>query len=176
MDTTVTLTAPPDFAQFDAQQRAQRQQEVVAALLKVLPTRSVLWTDESVTPFECDGLTAYRQRPLAVALPETHEQVGAVLAACHALQVPVVARGAGTGLSGGALPHVMGVTLSLAKLNRIVRIDPLARTAVVECGVRHDRDRHPCLGAAECERRCVRQLSSGGSLRHAFCSQVRGSQ
>ena len=137
MDTTVTLTAPPDFAQFDAQQRAQRQQALVAALLKVLPARSVLWTDESVTPYECDGLTAYRQRPLAVALPETHEQVGAVLAACHAMQVPVVARGAGTGLSGGALPHAMGLTLSLAKLNRIVRIDPLARTAVVECGVRN---------------------------------------
>ncbi|MDE1997415.1 MAG: FAD-binding protein [Burkholderiales bacterium] len=121
----------------DAPQRAQRQQEVVAALLKVLPPHNVLWQDEAVTPFECDGLTAYRQRPLAVALPETHEQVGAVLAACHALQVPVVARGAGTGLSGGALPHGLGVTLSLARLNRIVRIDPLARTAVVECGVRN---------------------------------------
>ncbi len=123
MDTTVT--------------HSKSQQEVVAALLKVLPARSVLWRDEAVTPFECDGLTAYRQRPLAVALPETHEQVGAVLAACHALQVPVVARGAGTGLSGGALPHAGGVTLSLARLTRIVRIDPLARTAVVECGVRN---------------------------------------
>ena len=132
MDTTATLSQPP--AQED---RAQRQQEVVAALLKVLPARNVLWRDEATTPFECDGLTAYRKRPLAVALPETHEEVGAILAACHALKVPVVARGAGTGLSGGALPHDMGVTLSLARLNRIVRIDPLARTAVVECGVRN---------------------------------------
>ncbi|MCV5968667.1 FAD-binding protein, partial [Lactococcus petauri] len=74
---------------------------------------------------------------MAVALPETHAQVGQVLAACHALGVPVVARGGGTGLSGGALPDADGVTLSLARLNRIVQIDPLARTAVVECGVRN---------------------------------------
>jgi len=72
-----------------------------------------------------------------VALPETEAQVAALLKACHALQVPVVARGAGTGLSGGALPHALGVTLSLAKFNRIVRIDPLARTALVQCGVRN---------------------------------------
>ncbi|MGE5450275.1 MAG: FAD-linked oxidase C-terminal domain-containing protein [Acidobacteriota bacterium] len=136
MDTPVTPPSPPTQP-LDASQRAARQQQVVNALLKVLPARSVLWRDEAVTPFECDGLTAYRQRPLAVALPETHEQVGAVLAACHALQVPVVARGAGTGLSGGALPHAEGVTLSLARLTRIVRVDPLARTAVVECGVRN---------------------------------------
>jgi glycolate oxidase len=118
-------------------ERSQRRQDVLAALRKVLPERSLLWQDEAVTPFECDGLSAYRERPLLVALPETHEQVGAVLKACHALQVPVVARGAGTGLSGGALPHAMGVTLSLARLNHIVHIDTLARTATVECGVRN---------------------------------------
>ncbi|MCW5639663.1 MAG: FAD-binding protein, partial [Rubrivivax sp.] len=89
------------------------------------------------TPYECDGLTAYRERPLAVALPETEEQVAALLKACRALRVPVVARGAGTGLSGGALPHALGVTLSLAKFNRIVRIDAYSRTAVVQCGVRN---------------------------------------
>ncbi|MFY9459477.1 MAG: FAD-binding protein, partial [Aquabacterium commune] len=83
---------------------AARQQAVVAALLRVLPVQAVLWHTEAVAPFECDGLSAYRQRPLAVALPETHAQVGQVLAACHALGVPVVARGGGTGLSGGALP------------------------------------------------------------------------
>ncbi|HEX5311482.1 FAD-linked oxidase C-terminal domain-containing protein [Aquabacterium sp.] len=140
MDTTVTLPQPPDApsnAPVDATQRSIRQQAVVAALLKVLPAHSVLWRDEAVAPYECDGLTAYRRRPLAVALPENHEQVGAVLAACYALQVPVVARGAGTGLSGGAMPDSMGVTLSLARLTRIVRIDPLSRTAVVECGVRN---------------------------------------
>jgi len=72
-----------------------------------------------------------------VALPETEDQVAAVLKACHGLRVPVVARGAGTGLSGGALPHALGVTLSLARFNRIVDVDPVARTAVVQCGVRN---------------------------------------
>ena len=75
-------------------------------------------------PYECDGLTAYRQRPLVVALPETEEQVAAVLKTCHRLDVPVVARGAGTGLSGGAMPHALGVTLSLAKFNRILARRP----------------------------------------------------
>ena len=78
--------------------RATRQREVVAALRQVLPEHSLLWNDEDTTPYECDGLTAYRQRPLVVALPETYEQVQAVLKACHALQAPVVPRGAGTGL------------------------------------------------------------------------------
>jgi len=80
---------------------------------------------------------AYRQRPLVVCLPETYDEVAAVLKACHALQVPVVARGAGTGLSGGAMPHAMGVTMSLAKFNRILKMDPESRTAVVQCGVRN---------------------------------------
>jgi len=72
-----------------------------------------------------------------VALPQTEAQVAAVLRACHALKVPVVARGAGTGLSGGALPNPMGVTLSLAKFNKIVKLDPVSRTAVVQTGVRN---------------------------------------
>ncbi len=117
--------------------RHQRQRDMVAALRKVLPEHAVLWHDEAVTPYECDGLSAYRQRPMVVALPETPEQVAAVLRACHARGVPVVARGAGTGLSGGALPDAQGVTLSLARLNRILHIDPLARTARVQCGVRN---------------------------------------
>ncbi|HMN57923.1 MAG TPA: FAD-binding protein, partial [Ottowia sp.] len=116
---------------------AQRQAQVVQALQAVLPPAALLWTDEQTTPYECDGLTAYRQRPMAVALPETEAQVRAVLQTCHALGVPVVARGAGTGLSGGALPHERGVTLSLARFNRILAIDPLARTARVQCGVRN---------------------------------------
>jgi glycolate oxidase len=102
-------------------QRAARQQGVVAALQAVLPAHAILYTPEDTTPYECDGLTAYRERPLVVALPETDEQVQAVLKTCHGLDVPVVARGAGTGLSGGAMPHAMGVTLSLAKFNRISR-------------------------------------------------------
>ncbi len=103
----------------------------------MLPAHALLWHNEDTTPYECDGLTAYRQRPLVVCLPETYDEVQAVLQACHQLQVPVVARGAGTGLSGGAMPHALGVTLSLAKFNRILDIDPESRTAVVQCGVRN---------------------------------------
>ncbi len=117
--------------------KQELQAQVVQALQAVLPAHSLLWTDEQTTPYECDGLTAYRQRPLAVALPDTAEQVREVLRVCHRLGVPVVARGAGTGLSGGALPHERGVTLSLARFNRILAIDPLARTARVQCGVRN---------------------------------------
>jgi glycolate oxidase len=120
-----------------AHDRSKRQAEVVAALQSVLPKHALLWRTEDTVPYECDGLTAYRAQPLVVALPEDDEQVAAVLRACHRLQVPVVARGAGTGLSGGALPHTLGVTLSLAKFNRILDVDPLARTATVQCGVRN---------------------------------------
>jgi glycolate oxidase len=120
-----------------AAERAARQREVVSTLAKLLPAHALLWHGEDTVPYECDGLTAYRQQPLVVALPETEAQVAAVLQACHALGVPVVARGAGTGLSGGAMPHALGVTLSLAKFNKIVQIDKLARTATVQCGVRN---------------------------------------
>jgi len=116
---------------------AERQSQVVAALLRVLPAHAVLYTTEDTVPYECDGLTAYRARPLCVVLPETYEQVQAVLQTCHAIDAPVVARGAGTGLSGGAMPHAQGVTLSLAKFNKILNIDPIARTATVQCGVRN---------------------------------------
>jgi len=110
---------------------------VLPALRAELPDHALLWHAEETRPYECDGLTAYRQRPLAVALPETEAQVQGVLRACHALGVPVVARGAGTGLSGGAMPHSAGVTLSLAKFNRILSVDPASRTARVQCGVRN---------------------------------------
>jgi len=128
------MNAPSDIG---ALQRAERQAQVVNALQAVLPADTLLWHSEDTTPYECDGLTAYRQRPLVVALPETEGQVQAVLRACHALDVPVVARGAGTGLSGGAMPHALGVTLSLARFNRIIKLDPAARTATVQCGVRN---------------------------------------
>ena len=118
-------------------QRTERQAQIVRALEAVLPPHALLWNREDTTPYECDGLTAYRQRPLVVVLPETESQVQAVLRTCHALEVPVVARGAGTGLSGGALPHRLGVTLSLAKFNNILKIDPVSRTALVQCGVRN---------------------------------------
>ena len=118
-------------------QREERQREVLAALQPLLPAHALLWQREDTVPYECDGLTAYRQVPLLVALPETEAQVAAVLRSCHALKVPVVARGAGTGLSGGALPHPLGVTLSLARFNRILAVDKLSRTATVQCGVRN---------------------------------------
>lgn len=118
-------------------ERSARQAAVVQALSHAVPAHALLWNAEDTTPYECDGLTAYRQRPLVVVLPETHDQVQAVLQTCHRLGVPVVARGAGTGLSGGAMPHALGVTLSLAKFNQILHIDPVGRTAVVQCGVRN---------------------------------------
>nr|MBL8457637.1 FAD-binding protein [Zoogloeaceae bacterium] len=110
---------------------------VVEALSPLLPPGALLFDPEDLRPYECDGLAAYRQVPLIVALPTSEPEVVAVLTACHALGVPVVARGAGTGLSGGALPHAAGVVLSLARLNRIVSLDPRARTAVVQPGVRN---------------------------------------
>ncbi|MFT3812929.1 MAG: FAD-linked oxidase C-terminal domain-containing protein [Acidovorax sp.] len=121
----------------DELSKNERQAQVVQALQAHLPQHALLWQPEDATPYECDGLTAYRQRPLVVALPETEAQVAAVLRTCHRLGVPVVARGAGTGLSGGALPHERGVTLSLAKFNRILAVDARARTATVQCGVRN---------------------------------------
>ena len=131
------MNAPASPSQQQALDRAERQSRVVVALRRHLPAHAVLFTPEDTTPYECDGLTAYRQRPLCVALPETYEQVQQVLRACHALAVPVVARGAGTGLSGGAMPHGDGVTLSLAKFNRILSVDAYSRTAVVQSGVRN---------------------------------------
>jgi len=110
---------------------------VVSALRAFLPARSVLHEEEDTRPYECDGLTAYRQLPMVVALPETEEQVQRVLQACSALGVPVVPRGAGTGLSGGALPPGDGVLLSMAKFMRVLRVDPRAGTAVVQPGVRN---------------------------------------
>ena len=131
------MNAPATPTQHALLQRSERQSQIVRALHVHLPAHALIWQDEDTTPYECDGLTAYRARPLVVALPETEAQVAAVLATCHKLGVPVVARGAGTGLSGGAMPDPMGVTMSLAKFNRILKIDPVSRTAVVQCGVRN---------------------------------------
>jgi len=116
---------------------APLQQDVVAALRRVVPAHCILFREEDTRPYECDGLSLYRALPLAVVLPETEAQVCAVLKTCKQLNVPVVARGAGTGLSGGAMPHAQGVVLGLAKFNRILRIDPDSATAVVQPGVRN---------------------------------------
>jgi len=115
----------------------ERQRTVVAALRTFLPEHCVLWRDEDTRPYECDGLTIYRQLPMVVALPTTEAEVARIVRVCFDLQVPIVPRGAGTGLSGGALPHGRGVLLSLAKFNRIIAIDPLACTAIVQPGVRN---------------------------------------
>jgi glycolate oxidase len=110
---------------------------VIKALCGILPAHCVLFREEDTRPYECDGLSLYRCLPAAVALPETEEQVRAVLRLCKRMNVPVVARGSGTGLSGGAMPHARGVLLGMSKFNRIKRIDPQACVAVVEPGVRN---------------------------------------
>ena len=111
--------------------------QVIERLRRALPAGAVLSSQEELKPYECDALTMYRQTPLAVALPADEAQVVAVLRLCREARVPVIARGAGTGLSGGATPRQDAVLLSLARLNRILSIDPLARSARVQPGVRN---------------------------------------
>jgi glycolate oxidase len=111
--------------------------QVIERLRRILPAGAVQSSPEELKPYECDALTMYRQMALAVALPVDEAQVAAVLRLCHEERVPVIARGAGTGLSGGATPRPDAVLLSLARLNRIISVDPLARTARVQPGVRN---------------------------------------
>jgi glycolate oxidase len=111
--------------------------ELVSELSTFLPTESVLYQGEDLRPYECDGLSAYRQTPMIVVLPQTEEEVIKILQICHRTKTPVVPRGAGTGLSGGALPHESGVLLSLTKLKKILELDPSSRTARVQPGVRN---------------------------------------
>ena len=110
---------------------------LILELQKLLPPEAVLTDKEDLRPFECDGLSVYRQLPLAVVLPETVEQVQAIMCLCNSVCVPVVARGAGTGLSGGALPLAGGVLLSLAKFKKILNVDLENATATVQPGVRN---------------------------------------
>jgi glycolate oxidase len=131
------MNSPLRSESFADPTRESRQREVVARLCEALPREMILFRHEDTVPFECDALTAYRTSPLAVVLPNTEAQVAAILKICHNLRVPVVARGAGTGLSGGATPHHSGVILSLAKFNKILNIDPASCTAIVQCGVRN---------------------------------------
>ncbi|MCP4236508.1 MAG: FAD-binding protein, partial [Aestuariibacter sp.] len=114
-----------------------RQQKLAALFRKFLNHDSVVDQPTSLAAYECDGLSAYRQTPLLVVLPETLEQVQQAVALCDERRIPIVSRGAGTGLSGGALPHEDGIVLSLSKMKRILNIDALARTVVVEAGVRN---------------------------------------
>src|SRR5476649_71369 len=114
---------------------AIRRSTVAAELARVLAPESVLVEREALMPYECDGLSAYRATPLVAVIPADEQEVAAVLAVARATHTPVVARGAGTGLSGGALPHADGILLSLAKFKQIVAVDPLARSARVQPGV-----------------------------------------
>lgn len=125
------------FADIHAGLPEARREALLTALRERLPEHCIIADAEGRRPYECDGLTGYRELPSVVVMPETEAQVGEVLATCHRLQVPVVARGAGTGLSGGATPHRGGVLLALAKLSQIIDIDPIARTARVQPGVRN---------------------------------------
>src|SRR2546421_3781916 len=120
--------------QLDAEVVARRER-IVAALRAIVPGEGVIATEREMRPYECDGLTAYRQLPMVVVLPDTTEQVSRVLKLCHREGIKVVPRGAGTSLSGGALPSTEGVLLGVAKFNRIREIDFANRLAVVEPGV-----------------------------------------
>jgi len=112
-----------------------RRVEIAAALSAIVPGEGVITAPEELKPYETDGLTAYRQPPMIVVLPETTEQVSRILAYCHANGVRVVPRGAGTSLSGGALPLADGVLLGLARFNRILEVDLDNRCATVQPGV-----------------------------------------
>ena len=112
-----------------------RKDEIAAALRAIVPGEGVIVKDDELRPYESDGLTAYRQMPLIVVLPETTQQVSRVLRYCHDNGIKVVPRGAGTSLSGGALPLRDGIILGLGKFNRILSVDYDNRVAVVQPGV-----------------------------------------
>jgi glycolate oxidase len=109
----------------------------VSALQKILPVGAVILSKEGQRPFECDGLTVYQQLPLVTAMPETVDQVQAILRLSHLHGVPLVPRGAGTGLCAGAMPHAEGLLLVLTKLNQIVHVNHKTCTATVQPGVRN---------------------------------------
>src|SRR5215467_11260404 len=117
------------------QRTLARRDDIVRALRAIVPGEGVIAHEREMRPYESDGLTAYRQLPMVVVLPDTTQQVSRVLAYCHANEIKVVPRGAGTSLSGGALPLGDGVLLGMAKFNRIREIDFDNRLAMVEPGV-----------------------------------------
>src|SRR5919206_3090021 len=112
-----------------------RRDEIIGALRAIVPGEGVIAGEREMRPYESDGLTAYRQLPMVVVLPETTEQVSQVLAFCHGEGIKVVPRGAGTSLSGGALPLADGVLLGMAKFNRIREIDFDNRCVVAQPGI-----------------------------------------
>jgi glycolate oxidase len=112
-------------------------QRVAGDLRDIVDTRFVIDDRETLRPYECDGLSVYREMPRLVVIPDSVDEVCAVMAYCHRAQIPVVVRGAGTSLCAGAMPHADGIVLSMAKFTRIIEIDPASRLARVECGVRN---------------------------------------
>ena len=124
---SVTASPSPDIS----------KSELIKKLFSFLSLESVLYEPEDLKPYECDGLSAYRNLPWLVVLPDTIEQVQNIVKLCQEFKVPVVARGAGTGLSGGALPHSQGVLLGLGKFSKILHVDPETLTATVQPGVRN---------------------------------------
>ena len=115
--------------------RPARRRKLVELFSRFLPPECLVADEETQRPFECDGLSTYCEMPLLVVLPDTVEQICRIMKICHEYKVPVVVRGAATGLCAGAMPHADGVLLGLTKLDRILEIDPLARTARVQPGV-----------------------------------------
>ena len=113
----------------------KRRGEIIERLRAIVPGEGVIVDENELKAYECDGLMAYRQLPMVVVLPQTTEQVSAVLKACHEMDVKIVPRGAGTGLSGGALPLADAVTLGLGKFKKIIEIDYDNRCVVVQPGV-----------------------------------------
>ena len=112
-----------------------RRAAIVDDLVDLLPADCVVHETRELVPFETDAFVAYRRLPLAVVLPKTTEEVAAVMKYCHRYGVPVVPRGAGTSLSGGAIPQEDAVVLGLSRMNRIIEVDPANRTATVQAGV-----------------------------------------
>ena len=133
------LNDPPSEPARNSQEVQLHRQRLAVALGGLLPPEALLTAPEDLRPYECDGLAVYRQLPMLAVLPSTVAQVEAVMRVANANNTKVVARGSGTGLSGGATPLADGILMSLSKFSRIVSVDPLARTALVEPGVRNLR-------------------------------------
>ncbi|WP_163142290.1 FAD-binding protein, partial [Arhodomonas sp. KWT] len=130
------MAAPSRYRDEDTRFSVDRD-DLITRLSAILPGEGLIVHEAGLRAYECDGLSAYRQLPLVVAVPETVEQVQAVLRLASEWDVPVVARGSGTSLSGGALPHPQGILLSLGKFNRILSVDAQRRIARVQPGVRN---------------------------------------
>ncbi|MDH5654629.1 MAG: FAD-binding protein [Spirochaetia bacterium] len=125
-------------ASFDSSEAQNiKKKQLLGELRKILPVQRILYSESEMRPYECDGLSVYTNLPLAVAIPDTLKELKSILAVCRKYDVPVVCRGAGTGLSGGALPLSNGLLISMARFNQILEIDPENRTARLQPGVRN---------------------------------------